>query len=619
MKVKALDSHLINIIAAGEIIDRPASIVKELVENSLDAGAKRVTVEVQKGGLESIRIDDDGQGIAKDDLGLAIQRHTTSKISTEEDLDGIQTLGFRGEALASICEVAKVNISSKTADADEGSQLIIEGGEVQSLKAVGRGQGTTIEVKDLFFNLPARRKFLKSEKTENLHITRLMKRFLFSHPNVHLRLIQGKRTVLDSPGSEDYIEIASHLYDTKVAKGLVPISFDGQVLKVRGWVSTAQMNRADRNEQYTFVNARAVSEAVIHYAINRAYEGTLERGRHPYVCLHMELDPHLVDVNVHPQKHEIRFMDAQTVKREILQALNQGLLSSHATPNLPWKQAEEALRYRPQRTGEGEKLDLRQELEQRREPLPAANTDPSSQSRFRDLQSELKTEQPQSTQPEPVAPASLQQTPAPHTPEVKSTLTETEEVRVVGQIHGTYIVVQTSSGFELIDQHVAHERVLYEKFLKQIGESGIQSQKLLLPETIKVTPDQAQLFGEHTAILGKLGIDIESFGPDTFLVRAWPQALAEFHAQAGYQHVLERLLEVIEQEGEPSFETLAEVMVASLSCEAAVVKNTLMPLEAMRHLVKQLKQAENPFHCPHGRPIILQYGLPELERAFKRR
>lgn len=618
MKVKALDSHLINIIAAGEIIDRPASIVKELVENSLDAGAKRITVEVQKGGLESIRIDDDGQGIAKDDLELAIQRHTTSKISTEADLDGIQTLGFRGEALASICEVAKVNISSKTADADEGSQLIIEGGEVQSLKAIGRGQGTTIEVKDLFFNLPARRKFLKSEKTENLHITRLMKRFLFSHPNVHLRLIQGKRTVLDSPGSEDYIEIASHLYDTKTAKGLVPISFDGQVLKVRGWVSTAQMNRADRNEQYTFVNARAVSEAVIHYAINRAYEGTLERGRHPYVCLHMKLDPHLVDVNVHPQKHEIRFMDAQIVKREILQALNQGLLSSHATPNLPWKQAEEALKYRPQRTGEGEKLDLRRELEQRRESTPASNTDPST-SRFRELQAELKTEQPQPAQTESAASASLQETPVPHTPEVKSTLTETEEVRVVGQIHGTYIVVQTSSGFELIDQHVAHERVLYEKFLKQIGESGIQSQKLLLPETIKATPDQAQLFGQHTATLAKLGIEIESFGPDTFLVRAWPQALAEFHAQAGYQHVLERLLEVIEQEGDPSFEALAEVMVASLSCEAAVVKNTLMPLEAMRHLVKELKQVENPFHCPHGRPIILQYGLPELERAFKRR
>lgn len=190
---------------------------------------------------------------------------------------------------------------------------------------------------------------------------------------------------------------------------------------------------------------------------------------------------------------------------------------------------------------------------------------------------------------------------------------------MVGQIHGTYIVVQTSSGFELIDQHVAHERVLYEKFLKQIGESGIQSQKLLLPETIKATPDQAQLFGQHTATLAKLGIEIESFGPDTFLVRAWPQALAEFHAQAGYQHVLERLLEVIEQEGDPSFEALAEVMVASLSCEAAVVKNTLMPLEAMRHLVKELKQVENPFHCPHGRPIILQYGLPELERAFKRR
>jgi len=622
MKVKALDPHLINIIAAGEIIDRPASIVKELVENSLDAGAKRIDIEVQKGGLQLIRIEDDGQGIAKEDLELAIQRHTTSKISTQEDLDGIQTLGFRGEALASICEVAKVQISSKTSDAEEGHQLIIEAGDVQSSSAVGRRQGTTIEVKDLFYQLPPRRKFLKSEKTENLHITRLIKRFLFSHPEVHLRLIQGKRTVLDSPGSQDLIEIASHLYDTKVAKGLVPVDFQGEILKVHGWVSTAQMNRADRNEQYTFVNTRGVGDPVIYYTINRAYEGTLQKGRHPYVCLHMELDPHLVDVNVHPQKHEVRFLDAQIIRRELLQALNQALLSSHATPNLPWKQAEEALKYRPQRKGEVEKLDLREELEQRREAVPPfqAEVRDASVSRFPEPESgsiinPMAQSKVETTQTTPIE-ETIQ--PPAATP-FKTTLMETEEVRVVGQIHGTYIVVQTSSGFELIDQHVAHERVLYEKFLEQIAETGIQAQNLLLPETIKATLDQAQQFGQHTRTLAKLGIDIEAFGPDTFLVRAWPQALAEFHAETGYQHILQRLLEVIEQEGEPSFESLAEVMVASLSCEAAVVKNTLMPLEAMRHLIKQLKKATNPFHCPHGRPIILQYGLPDLERAFKRR
>ncbi len=621
MKVKALDPHLINIIAAGEIVDRPASIVKELVENSLDAMAKRIDIDIQNGGLQLIRVEDDGQGISKEDLELAIQRHTTSKISTQEDLDGIQTLGFRGEALASICEVAKVSVSSKTADTDEGNQLIIEAGDVQSISAVGRRQGTTIEVRDLFFNLPPRRKFLKSEKTETLHITRLMKRFLFSHPEVHLRLIQGKRTVLDSPGSQDLIEIASHLYDTKVAKGLVPVDYQGDVLKVRGWVSTAQLNRADRNEQYTFVNARAVSDAVIYYTLNRAYEGTLQKGRHPYVCLHIELDPHLVDVNVHPQKHEVRFLDAQTIRRELLQALNQTLLSSHATPNLPWKQAEEALRYRPERTGAVEKLDLREELEQRREAMPPIQTElrDASTSRFPERQPETINESLSQPKVEAAQTTPIEETVQPSATPFQSSLTETEEVRVVGQIHGTYIVVQTSSGFELIDQHVAHERVLYEKFLKQIAETGIQSQKMLLPETIKVTPDQAQQFGQHMGTLAKLGIDIEAFGPDTFLVRAWPQALAEFHAETGYQHILQRLLEVIEQEGDPSFEALAEVMVASLSCEAAVVKNTLMPLEAMRHLVKQLKKADNPFHCPHGRPIILQYGLPELERAFKRR
>jgi len=362
-RVKALDPHLINVIAAGEVIERPASILKELIDTSLDAGAARLELEDEGGGVRLARVSDDGEGMAREDLELAIQRHTTSKIASEADLEAIRTLGFRGEALASICEVARVRIRSRPVHADDGHELIIEGGTVRALGAAGRAPGTTVEVRDLFFNVPARRKFLKSERTESIHITRAVKRFLCSHPDVHLKLAQNGKTTIDSPRTGDLREVAAHLYGPQVAKSVVPVEFQGEVLRVWGWASTAQKSRADRNEQYTFVNRRAVSDPALNYALGRAYQGALEPGRHPYVCLHLELDPRLVDVNVHPQKHEVRFLDAQAVKRELIRALSDALVSTHAVPNLPWKQAESALRHRPIRPEGG--LDLAEELKNR--------------------------------------------------------------------------------------------------------------------------------------------------------------------------------------------------------------------------------------------------------------
>lgn len=604
MKIKALDTHLINVIAAGEVIDRPASIVKELVENSLDAQARQIEVEVEGGGVRLIRVSDDGQGVDGDDLALAIKRHTTSKISSEQDLECISTLGFRGEALASICEVARVRLSSRTAAGSRAHTLSVEGGTLRAQDVSGRAPGTTVEVRDLFFNLPARRKFMKSEKTENLHITRALKRFLFSHPQVHLRLSQGGRSVLDSPGSTDLCEVASHLYGAKVAKSLVPVAFEGALLKVHGWVSVPELSRSDRNELYTFVNRRAVNDYVLHYAINRAYEGVLGKGRFPYTCLHLELDPRLLDVNVHPQKREVRFLNPQPVKQDLMRALSGALVCAHATPQLPWKAVESALRYRPDTSTN----DLEQRGQQTQDARAHAPASPP------------KAEPRAVLDPTPVYAAPATKTPTSERPtEPNPTLTSPQEARVVGQLHGTYILVQTPEGFELVDQHVAHERVLYDQFLGQLAKGGMKAQKLLLPETLKLPPDQATLLTEHGPALARLGVEVEPFGAGTFVVRGWPQALAEFHAKQGFQRSVEQLLNLFEQEGEPSFEALAKVLVASLSCEAAVVKHSLLPLEAMRHLVQALRQTRDPFHCPHGRPIILKYDLVELERAFKRR
>jgi len=554
--------------------------------------------------MRLIRVSDDGQGVDGDELALAIERHTTSKIASEQDLECISTLGFRGEALASICEVARVRLSSRTAASSRAHTLRVEGGTLRTQDVDGRAPGTTVEVRDLFFNLPVRRKFMKSEKTENVHITRTLKRFLFSHPQVHLRLNQEGRSVLDSPESTDLIEVASHLYGAKVAKRLVPVAFEGAVLKVKGWVSVPELSRSDRNELYTFVNCRAVSDYVLHYAINRAYEGVLGKGRFPYTCLQLELDPRLIDVNVHPQKREVRFLNPQPVKQDLMRALSTALVSAHATPQLPWKAAENALRYRPAPV----EIDLKQAFEQRRQ-------------RTQDVSTSSQEDVPQAVQdPSPVyiAPTDPTSTPERVT-NSNPTLTPVQEARVVGQLHGTYILVQTPQGFELIDQHVAHERVLYDQFLDQLAQGGLKSQKLLLPETLKLPPDQAALLAEHGPALVRMGVEVEPFGAGTFVVRGWPQALAEFHAKQGFQRSVEQLLGMFEQEGEPSFEELAKVLVASLSCEAAVVKHNLLPLEAMRHLVQALRQTRDPFHCPHGRPIVLKYDLVELERAFKRR
>ncbi len=592
MKVKVLDAHLVNKIAAGEVIERPASVAKELIENALDAGATKIELLVEGGGERRLSVADDGEGMTQEDLLLAIQRHTTSKISSEDDLFAIRTLGFRGEALASIVEVSKTIITSKSDESSEGVHVEIEGGRILTVKTAGRARGTTVDVRELFFNVPARRKFLKSEKTEFFHIMRVVKRFALACPNVHFRLEHNKKIVLDLPPTTDLRQTIVQLYGADLARALIDLHMSIPGITVRGLVSPPQITRSDRAEQFLFVNGRFVRDTQINYAISQAYESAIKGDQYPYIFLFIEIDPRAVDVNVHPQKAEVRFAEPIKVQALVKQAITKALTSAHAVPRFeklpispPAPREEES----PFPLGKGvglgpgerpaigasQQFNLRTELEERRRVSPSS----------------------------PLAAAE----PAP-------------AFRVLGQLHGTYIVVQTESGLEIIDQHVAHERILYEKFLAQLKESKIVRQRLLIPVTLEMPPDTAELLAAHLNDLDeRLGIGIEHFGGGTFILRDWPQVLTSEWSKSEFSATLEHVLAVLESEAQPTLEELAKTLAARVACEAAVVKSKPLRLEEMTELVRQLKQTQSPYRCPHGRPIVLAYSLEELERKFGRR
>ncbi len=607
-KVKELDTHLINKIAAGEVIERPTSIVKELVENALDAGSSAIEIAVENGGLVRISVADDGVGMARDDLAVAIKRHTTSKISSEDDLFNIHTLGFRGEALASIVEVSKTTITTRLEEEAEATQMIIEGGTILSLKAAPRARGTTIEVRELFFNVPARRKFLKTEKTEFFHILRMVKRFVLSHPNVHVKLFHNGKSVLNSPPSPNLRETVASLYGAELAKSLLDIHMENEGLRVTGLVSSPTVSKSDRGDQYIFVNHRFIKDSSINYAISKAYESLFKGDQYPILFLSIEINPSIIDVNVHPKKEEVRFADPISVQAIIKQAITNSLASPHAVPRFDapgasFTKSEPA----PGATVTRPETTLHQT---HRSPMPWQSRPsvpappPVMQQKIRQL--DLKQEIVEAQQ----IYAQLK----------NETLAPKDFFRIVGQVHQTYLIVETAAGFEIIDQHVAHERILYEKFIEQINTKKIIRQRLLIPISIELPPDQAQLLAQHIQLLDeKLGIGLEHFGGNSFILRDWPQVLTSSFHKDDYKLTIEHVLQTLEQEENASLESLAKRVAASFACEAAVVKNVPLKTEEMIALVRQLRLAKNPNTCPHGRPVIIAYSIEELEKKFGRR
>ena len=601
-RVHELDAHLVNKIAAGEVIERPASVVKELIENSLDAGSQRIEVAIEGGGTERIQISDDGAGMGPEDLILAVRRHTTSKIRTERDLEHIGTLGFRGEALASIVEVSRATITSRSADGDEATHVDIDGGVVGEPRAAGRRPGTTIEIRELFFNTPARRKFLKTERTESMHISRTVKRFALAYPSVHFKLTSGARTVLESPPARDARDAIAHLYDADLAKSLVEARSNGESVKVHGFVAPADRTRTDRNEQFLFVNGRYVRDAALGYALKRAYEGLIDKDRHPIAFLFLSVDPTQVDVNVHPKKEEVRFADVRAVQGELKRAVSEALLSGGARTSIKdptsGSSADQGWTRPPKSQLQGKSSNVPRSFD-----LRTAIRDAEASSR------EAPAESPESATDDPSSARASAEQAGPDTPD-----------RVIGQLHGTYLVVQTDEGLELIDQHVAHERILYERFLTQMTQGHVRSQRLLIPMTLELSPDEAEQLASYVETLDEqMGIGLEPFGGGTFVVRDWPDIFARDLTKDDVLSTLERLLATLEHADALDPEALAKAMAADRACGAAVVQHTRLSQAEMQHLVAELRTLDNPYRCPHGRPIVLHYSLADLERAFGRR
>lgn len=587
MTIRLLPSELIDQIAAGEVIERPASVIKELVENSLDAGATRIEIDVEQGGSALIRVRDDGSGMQAGELALAVQRHATSKIATLDDLEAIVTLGFRGEALPSIGSVSRMRIVSRPLDADAAAEIVIDGGAVQPVKPAAHPPGTSIEVRDLFFNVPARRKFVRSVTTELSHIVGLVERLALARMDVAFRLRHGPRVLLDLPrgvdGRGDVARLATLLDDAFVADAT---AFDLQSgpVALRGWVGAPTSARAQPDRQFFFVNGRAVRDRLLANAVRLAYRDVLYHGRHPSYVLYLALDPELVDVNAHPQKLEVRFRDNRQVhgfvSRSVESALARGRSQQHTDLSAP------APRSGPVSTDPA-----------RFDSGPASGRLP-----FETFAPSIHASAPAEPRGSwAIADAMLRGSDEPLG-------------QALAQLHGIYILAQNERGLILVDAHAAHERVLYEKLKAAEGEHA-PSQQLLAPVTIELATHEADAVLESRAEFDRAGFEIERLSPTSLIVRRVPALLAREDLTELVRQVVRDLLD---EGGAHHIEGASHRLLANVACRSAIHAHRRLTIPEMNALLRQMEATDRVDQCNHGRPTWTAMSLAELDQLFLR-
>ena len=572
MSIIILDQEVINQIAAGEVIERPASLVKELVENSIDAHATRITVDLEQGGRRLIRVTDDGCGMTREDAVLALQRHATSKITSAEDLFSIRTLGFRGEALPSIAAVSHLRIVTRPHDQTEGTEIVVQGGEVVDLRTAGAPPGTEVSVARLFYNTPARLKFMRSESAELSYATDLMTRFSFSHPEVSFRLTHGEREVLHRPASDDLLSSVVALYGRDAAERLVPIDLRLPSVRVTGFVSRPDFTRSSRAHQAFFVNRRQVRSRTLTHALEDPYRASLHGGRFPVAVVQVDIDPALVDVNVHPAKAEVRFVREWEVHEAVRRAAEGALQGTALIEAAVASGITPATFTRPQ--------------------MQIGSAAPASQAALALPQTETR---PPAHTPQPVGGA-LAITP-------------------LGQLRATYIIAQSAAGLMIVDQHRAHERVLYD-LIESANEGAAPAvQRLVMPATVHLGRREAELLERNLDTFKALGLEVEPFGSDTFVVRAMPATMAK----ADPQTLLRDLLEELTAQSPAGQLTLPrEAVFAAAACHSAVKAGTALAPQEMVELLDRLARSSRPYTCPHGQPIIMSITNFELDRRFQR-
>ena len=611
--IHVLSDVVANKIAAGEVVERPASVLKELVENALDAEATQIDVIIVCGGRTLVGVDDNGRGMNRDDALLAVERHATSKIRDVNDLERIATLGFRGEALAAITSVARFRLCTRRAADLTGTEILMAAGKIQEVRDVGCPPGTSVEVRHLFFNVPARRKFLRSEQTELVHLRQVFMTYGLAHPTVGMKLTVDGRLVFSLAPGATFEDRRRDLFSFLSPSDLRPVNHAVGGIRVTGYVGLPAVSRSDRLEQYVFINGRPAGAPIVSGAIREGYRAVLPRDRYPVVFLFLELDPALVDVNVHPTKREVRFYNPGTVREVVIMALRQALALDGVSAFVPQSVrplASSAKGLLP-RDGHPALKGLEPVFGERRFPYPAQSV-PLAGHRdgaeaLRDLSSlhaSRSTLHEVSLRGAAEASSDLLEASAPWT-----------GCRILGQIGGLYVVMETEDGLVLMDPHAAHERILYERFMVQMTQGRIESQGLLVPETVDLPPRDALRVRRHLEMLKKMGFGIAEFGGDTFVVDALPLCFQSITSR----DLLTDVAAILETAGERrSADHLLEEQVAQAACKAAVKAHSVLTREEIEDLVMQLTKTEMPYTCPHGRPTLIHTSFHELAKKFGR-
>jgi DNA mismatch repair protein MutL len=592
-RIKILSENLSNKIAAGEVVERPASVVKELVENALDAGAGEIVVEFQDGGKRLIKVIDNGSGMSREDALLALERHATSKIATDTDLLSISTLGFRGEALPSIASVSRFSLSSREKGAIEGTEIYGEGGRIKEVKACGMAEGTVIEVRNLFFNTPARLKFLKSKDTEAGHVADQVTRLALSRPDVRFTCVNDGRTLFRALNG-DRVERVAALLGRSLAADLFPVDREEGGLQLNGLAGKPECSRSAASHLYTFVNGRFVRDKVFHHAVLQAYRRFLERGRYPVAVLFLTVSPGDVDVNVHPTKHEVRFRDQSRVHDFIVSSLENMLQST------PWIRKPAVSKITPEtpRVSHGEsKIESVREALGRYRPAPTTQKVQEPLFRAERIFSEI-----QSSSEVPL-------------PEPETVGGFFSSLKVLGQYLDAYLLCQDGEDLLVIDQHAAHERVAFERLKTQFASGSVESQGLLFPEVVELSHSEAALVLAHTTTFRQLGFDLEEFGGLARVVKGVPRMLAN----GQYIRVLRDLLEELSALGRTRTVTdVQEDILMRIACHSVVRGRQVLSGQEVSALLSALDSVGFASNCPHGRPVLQRISRMDVEKMFKR-
>jgi DNA mismatch repair protein MutL len=640
-KIKVLPDSLANKIAAGEVVERPSSVVKELLENALDAGARSINIEVEAGGKRLIRIVDDGEGMTRDDAIIAFERHATSKLRTADDLEAITTLGFRGEALPSIASVSRLFLRTKTARDTEGTEVEFNGGKLVGVRDIAWPGGAEVEVRDLFFNIPARRKFLKSDATESFHIANLVQHYALANPQLSFLLVGNGRDVIRVATARSLKERAYQVLGGALLDKLVEVNGEANGLKVLGFVSNPQEQRSSRDAQYLFINRRFVRDQLIARALSEAYRSMMPSGTYPAAVLFIEAPPTEVDVNVHPAKTEVRFLHEGAVLAFVRDAVAEALRSTQPitlVPGVARARASEGRNWGAEERrseGEGEARSGRAgergggPEEQRSGDEGGASTDDRRLHEVNGVQVESREliEQANAIYADRLDADGKEATERPcatdsRLPDSEVTPLETNTlpgfghgIKPLGQIRDSYIVATDEEGLLLVDQHVAHERVLFEQFrdARQARAAGLQP--LLIPATLDLSPSEAEAFSIVEGELENIGIETMRLSGRTVAIKTAPAGLGPGDVLA----VVREVLTVVERERRSStLERIRDGIAAELACKAAIKVNMPLTSEKMQWLIDELMKTQNPMTCPHGRPIMMRMGLRDIERGFKR-